>query len=196
MKLTVTTLEGTRQELDASELAHRLLAGESAEEPPQASVYGPDDDADAETTPPPANEPGAIPGVPADGQAAVRRQLNSNRGANHFVKFLESTVSWTGVRLHGKKNRGMAEDDPRDYTDYLRLRRQGSNFGGFAYVYPDIGVVLLRLRYDTDEELHDIAPDAWRLSSGHRQYRVKITILDQVTLEQALQLARIAYDAT
>jgi hypothetical protein len=60
-----------------------------------------------------------------------------------------------------------------------------SSFGGFAYVYAVDGTVNLRLAYDTDEELATVAPDAWRLHAGHREYRVNVNITDDETHNQA-----------
>jgi hypothetical protein len=54
----------------------------------------------------------------------------------------------------------------------------------------------VRLTFDSEEELHAIAPNAGRTFTGHRAYRVLIRIADDETLKQALTLARMAYDRT
>ncbi|NUK85840.1 hypothetical protein [Streptomyces lunaelactis] len=45
--------------------------------------------------------------------------------------------------------------DGLDYGSYLRLRRQGSQMGGFAYVHAETGLVNLRLQL-TEAELNDL----------------------------------------
>lgn len=137
-----------------------------------------------------------IPGVSPDGQAAVQKLLDENPAGELFRAFLAEVTTWPGVAVHGIKLRGSDDTAPRDFTRYLRLRRSGSQLGGFAYGWPVDGSVNMRLNYDTDAELHDLAPAASRTSTGHREYRVWIKIEDEATLEQTITLARIAYDLT
>jgi hypothetical protein len=103
-------------------------------------------------------------------------------------------MAWTGATVIGKNHLGEA----MDYSDYLRLRRVPSRVGGYAYAVPATGVVEFRLTYGSDEELHKIAPHAHRLTRNHRAnvHRVKIRIVDEETLDEAIRLARLAYDAT
>lgn len=61
---------------------------------------------------------------------------------------------------------------------------------------PVDGNVNLRLTVESDEELRRVAPTAWPPTTGHREYRVSIRVTDQDTLDQALQLARSAYELT
>ena len=71
----------------------------------------------------------------------------------------------------------------------------GSSVGGFAYVFPESGHINFRLSFNTDQELATIAPSAWRTQTGHEQYRVTMQLRDE-NLEEALALARMAYDRT
>lgn len=137
-----------------------------------------------------------IPGVSPDGQAAVQKLLDENPSGALFRAFLAEVTTWPDVALHGIKLRGSDNTAPRDFSRYLRLRRSGSQLGGFAYGWPVDGSVNMRLKYDTDAELHELAPAASRTNAGHREYRVWIKIEDEATLEQAVTLARVAYDLT
>ncbi|MEV6553730.1 hypothetical protein AB0M57_34265 [Streptomyces sp. NPDC051597] len=78
----------------------------------------------------------------------------------------------------------------------LRLRKQGSLYGGFAYVYAERNSINLRLSY-TAEELRALGTGSARvLITGAPGYRVSIDLNGQKSLDGALRLARIAYDAT
>jgi hypothetical protein len=207
MKITLIEFDGTAEELDSSIRVGELLdrrsdvrRGRIGPTVPAEAVD--DDDAgvggSAMDTRPPAAPvaPDGVPGVAAEGQESVRRLLKSNPAGELFVEFLAATTSWPSVGAHGIKRKGARAGDPLDYSRYLRLRKQGSQFGGFAYVYALEGTVNLRLSFDSDEELAAIASEAWRVHSGHRKYRVNIRINDERTLKQAVALARLAYDAT
>jgi hypothetical protein len=137
-----------------------------------------------------------VPGVAKEGQDTVKEHLAQNPSGDLFLRYLVEIASWPSVRVHGVKRKSAAAGEPLDYSRYLRLRKDGSRFGGFAYVWAIDGTLNLRLSFDTDEELRAIAPDAWRLHSGHREYRVNIRIEDESTLEQGLKLSRAAYEAT
>lgn len=193
MRVVYLTFEGTPAEFAESPLAalaHSVLADRDGA-PASGSPL-------IVRLPQPAtpDEDGTVvPGVPADGQQTVQQQLRRNPASGHLTFFLSEATTWPNVRVHGKKRRGARASDPLDFTDYLRLRRTGSPVGGFAYVWPDSGVVLFRLPA-LDERSRDIAPAAVETSAGHRQYRVKITIADGDTLAQAIELARLAYEAT
>jgi hypothetical protein len=137
-----------------------------------------------------------LPGVPEEGQRTVQAQLANNPAAEYFRRFLAETAAWSNVVVHGIKPKGTQSGAPIDFTRYLRIRRHGSRFGGFVYTYPVDGHVNFRLAFESDEELHGIAPDAWRSTKGHHQYRTSIRILDEETLRQALELAKMAYKRT
>lgn len=76
------------------------------------------------------------------------------------------------------------------------MRKFGSQYGAFAYTYPVDGLVHLRLNFASEAELKAVAPGAWLTPKGHRAYGVAIRIVDDATLKEALELARLAYDAT
>ena len=204
MKFTWIELEGTPDELKQFRVTGALFdrLSDRAVRVPD-SDFDPDADdaaaemADAEASADAApSGPGTIPGVPADGQAAVRAQLDENRASDLFEQFLAETSSWPSVKVVGIKIRRSPAGAPLDYTRYLRVRKEGSQLGAFAYVTPSLGLIEPRLHYDTDAELSAIAPLARRHSKGHSEYRVVISIVDQETLEQAIALARLAYDRT
>ncbi|MFJ4189461.1 hypothetical protein [Kitasatospora sp. NPDC089509] len=192
MKVTFIQVEGTADELDASEVGKQLIAAMGVG-PAPVSRLTVEDDA-------PANNSWQslpIPGLAAEGQAEVKKLLTRNPAAEQFISFLKRTTSWPNATLHGVKRKTHQEGEPLDYSDYLRLRRQGSQLGGFAYVYADTGVVNLRLNYDSDAGiLHSFAPDAYIVPKGHRAYRVSVQITDESTLRQALELAEMAYKLT
>lgn len=201
--------EGTVDELDTSSTVAELLrgvpetasvTGDRADVP--AHVVEADDaaatqsDEEAEERPAPVSLDDSVPGIAEEGQETVRRAIDRNPNGELFLDFLRETTAWPSVRAHGIKRKGALPGDPLDYHRYLRLRKQGSAFGGFAYVYAADGVCNFRLNYATDAELVEVAPDAWRLKTGHREYRVSIHITDAATLRQAIDLARLAYDKT
>jgi hypothetical protein len=200
MEISVIKFVGTVEELDSSALVAEAIAGRrgDAEATDLADVINADegDDADFEAGTVP-DSPDAIPGVPEEGQPVVRRLLNSNPAAEYFMKYLETITAWPSVGpVHGIKRKGGKKGDPLDYTRYLRARKQGSHFGGFTYAAPIDGKADIRLVFGSDEELAAIAPAAERKHGGHREYRVMIKIVDQDTLDQAIKLARMAYDRT
>lgn len=200
MRINIVEIDGSVDEVDSSKAVAELLARVKSASVGQAGrlVHV----AEVERSGPPAAdsvrtaETGTLPGVPAEGQAAVRRLLERNAAQGLLVKFLAVTAAWPSVKVHGVKSKGALAGEPLDYTRYLRLRKQRSRFGGFAYVWPSDGTVNMRLRYDTDADLATVAPDARRLDSGHPEYRVSIRIVDEHRLKQALDLAQRAYDAT
>jgi hypothetical protein len=122
--------------------------------------------------------------------------LNKNPAGDHFVQFLAATTSWPHVKVHGIKPKAHVTGTPLDYSRYLRVRKQGSQYGGFAYGHPATGYVLVRLNFVTDDDKNSVAPDALLTPQGHREYGVAITITDDSTLKQAIELARMAYDRT
>lgn len=162
----------------------------------RSSDIDPDADDAAAEAEAAAEGPDAIPGVPLDGQAAVRAQLDQNAAGDLFEEFLAETSSWPSASVIGIKPRRSPAGAPLDYTRYLRVRKVGSPKGAFAYATPSSGLVEPRLNFGTDAELHAIAPQAWRHDKSHEAYRVNIEIVDRATLEQAIALARLAYDRT
>ncbi|WP_155846906.1 hypothetical protein [Arthrobacter sp. 131MFCol6.1] len=196
MKFNHIEIEATVEELEASPVLVKLLTGlarRSSESHEYDDEFESADDESREHT----NVDGAdVPGVASAGQSVVKAQLASNPAAEHFRRFLAEASGWPDVAVHGIKPKGSQAGAPLDYTRYLRIRRTGSQLGGFAYVYAVDGHVNFRLAFDSNEELHSIAPGAWRPTTGHRAYRVSIRIIDQSTLDQALQLARTAYERT
>lgn len=181
MKLTVFQFEGTAAELDASQAVQQLIAQGAA----------------AATIPAVASDPATIPGVADEGQPTVRALLRANPAADHFVEFLAEATAWPDVKVHGIKRQRAEAQSALDYGDYLRVRRQGSPKGAFAYVYAHNGVINLRLPYDTEDTLLTrLAPTAYRLEGGNPEYRISVRIVDEKTRAQAVQLAKVAYDRT
>ncbi|MBB4796281.1 hypothetical protein BJY54_006985 [Streptomyces nodosus] len=185
MKLTVFQFEGTPEELDASELLQKLT-GQSHS---AVSVVV---DADQNITP-----SARIPGVAEEGQETVRDLLARSPAPELFVRFLEETTRWDNVVVHGIKRKNAQSGAPLDYGRYLRLRKQGSQFGGFAYVYPECSSINLRLNY-TDERLKSLGiTNARTLHTGHPEYRVSFDLTGgEPSLTDALRLAELAYNAT
>ncbi|MCB8908449.1 MULTISPECIES: hypothetical protein [unclassified Streptomyces] len=183
MKVTVFQFEGTPEELDASE-ALRLLTTRGAVAADRVATVGS------------AGVLGQVPGVPEEGQETVSRLVERGPAPELFLAFLKETVTWPKVGVHGIKRQKAAADEPLDYSHYLRLRKQGSQLGGFAYVYAERSSINLRLSY-TEQELQDMGVTSARiLTTGNREYRVSVDLRDQASLDAALHLARIAYDAT
>jgi hypothetical protein len=210
MKINIVAIEATPEEIDSSTVLADALARITGQAPADrgddphtvsAEDVEADDaaadlaDAEAAETPAPTT-PAAVPGVAGEGQAVVRGLLDHNPAGELFVQFLAETTSWPNVKAIGIKRKGHVPGTALDYSRYLRLRKQRSHFGGFAYVYAVDGLVNLRLTFASDAELAEIAPDAWLLEKGHREYRVSIRVTDESTLKQAVDLARMAYDRT
>ena len=206
MKIRSVEIEATLDEVDASTVLSQLvarLAGEPAVGDTD-TVTVEDGDADkavaeqtaAEAAETPAESPNAVPGVATEGQSTVRGLLGKNRAGDHFVRFLAETIGWPHVNVHGIKPKGHVTGTPLDYSRYLRVRKQGSQYGGFAYAYPVDGWVSLRLNFATEDDKNAVAPDAKLTPKGHREYGVGITITDDSTLKQAIELAHMAYDRT
>ncbi|MEW2255891.1 hypothetical protein [Streptomyces sp. NPDC047869] len=195
MKLTYFCFEGTPEELDASELVHKLVHQQSApahaaRQAPTVAAH-PDNDEEVDFR---WLIEGDVPGVAEEGQETVKAQLAFNPAAQQFIHFLAEAGSWKSVGVHGIKRKTWREGDSLDYSGYLRLRRKGSQYGGFAYAFASTGVINFRLRHS--DEIKELAPDAYALTTGHRQYRVSIQVRDEETLRQALALAELAYSAT
>lgn len=185
MKVTVFQFEGTPEELDASqvlkELAdqHRGPVSVVTEESRDSGML-----------------PARIPGVAEEGQETVRQLLGRSPAPGLFVRFLEETARWDNVGVYGIKRKNALPDAPLDYSRYLRLRRQGSQFGGFAYVYAEYSTINLRLNY-SQQQLDELGIKSARtLTTGHREYRVSVDLTDETSLADALQLAELAYNAT
>ncbi|MFE9701614.1 MULTISPECIES: hypothetical protein [unclassified Streptomyces] len=137
-----------------------------------------------------------LPGVADEGQETVRALLRGSPARGLFVRFLAEATQWENVKVHGIKRQNAQPGAPLDYSRYLRLRRQGSQLGGFAYVYAERSSINLRLNH-TREQLDAIgATQARTLVTGHRAYRVSIDLTDETSLTQALHLAELAYAAT
>ncbi|MFI0013018.1 hypothetical protein ACH475_14085 [Streptomyces globisporus] len=188
VKLTVFQFEGTAEELDASQALRELTQPRHG----MTTVVRTQGPATAKS---PAGTL-HVPGVADEGQDVVRALLRRSPAADLFVRFLREATGWDNVAVHGIKRKGAQPGDPLDYSDYLRLRRQGSQMGGFAYVYAEHSVVNLRLscsRHELDEMGATLARTR---DTGHQSYRVSVDLKDEASLEQALQLARTAYDQT
>ncbi|WP_179894605.1 hypothetical protein [Streptomyces sp. f150] len=195
MKLIYFSFEGTPQELDASEVLRELVQQQSGtvDTPRRTPRVVADSDSD-DAVDFGWRVEGDIPGLADEGQGTVKAQLAFNPAAQQFIDFIAETSSWESVGVHGIKRKTWQEGDPLDYSGYLRLRRKGSQFGGFAYAFASTGVINFRLQHS--DEIAELAPDAHRLTTGHRRYRVGMQIRDERTLKQALALAERAYDAT
>ncbi|MET8806387.1 hypothetical protein [Streptomyces sp. NPDC004546] len=195
MKLTYVCVEGTPQELDASEVIRQLVQQQSGtvdavRRAPRVVVDpASDDEFDCGWL-----VEGDVPGVAEEGQSTVKAQLAFNPAAQQFLDFMTEAASWESVGVHGIKRKTWQEGDPLDYMGYLRLRRKGSQYGGFVYAFPSTGVINFRLQYS--DEIAELAPNAYPLTKGNYQYRVNIQIHDGSTLKQALALAQLAYNAT
>ncbi|MGX5209422.1 hypothetical protein ACWKT3_12060 [Streptomyces violaceus] len=195
MKFTYVCVEGTPQELDASEVVRQLVqqpsgAVDTVRRTPRV-VVDPESDDEVDFG---WLVEGDVPGVAEEGQSTVKAQLAFNPAAQQFLDFMAEATSWENVGVHGIKRKAWQEGDPLDYTGYLRLRRQGSQYGGFVYAFASTGVINFRLQYS--DEIAELAPDAYSLSKGNPQYRVNVQIHDESALKQALALAELAYDAT
>ncbi|MFD8462371.1 hypothetical protein ACFV27_25590 [Streptomyces antimycoticus] len=184
MKLTVFQFEGTPEELDASHVLRKLTdQGERAASAAAEPVPG-------------TTLPAVIPGVAEEGQETVRQLLARSPAPALFIRFLEETSRWDNVGVHGVKRKNAQHGAPLDYSRYLRLRRQGSQLGGFAYVYAEHSTVNLRLNY-SKQQLEDMGITTARtLTTGHREYRVSVDLTSEQSLADALQLAELAYSAT
>lgn len=185
MKVTVFQFEGTPEELDASqvlkELAdqHRGPVSAAPQDRPDNGIL-----------------PTRIPGVADEGQETVRQLLGRSPAPGLFVRFLEKTTQWDNVGVYGIKRKNALPDAPLDYSRYLRLRRQGSQYGGFAYVYAEYSTINLRLNH-SQQQLDELGITSARtLTTGHREYRVSVDLTDETSLTDALQLAELAYNAT
>ncbi|MCU1601369.1 MAG: hypothetical protein JWO22_2078 [Frankiales bacterium] len=197
-------IEATPEELDASSVVADLLAAVGSRMSERAPAVVPadvveEDDAEAgdgDGATAPVDGPSAIPGVAAEGQATLLDLLARNPAGDLFVRFLAETTSWPAAGAHGIKRKSAPAGSPLDSSRYLRLRKQGSQLGGFAYVFAADGLVNVRLRFDSDEELKTVASRAGRIHKGHPEYRVNIRITDEDSLIQAIDLARRAYDLT
>ncbi|MEU2100362.1 hypothetical protein ABZ741_38850 [Streptomyces globisporus] len=108
----------------------------------------------------------------------------------------EEATRWENVKVHGIKRQDSQPGASLDYSRYLGLRRQGSQFGGFAYVYAENSRITLRL-HRTRHQLDAIGATRARTRiTAHRAYRVSIDLTDETSLTQALHLAELAYAAT
>ncbi|MFF4037412.1 hypothetical protein [Streptomyces sp. NPDC001816] len=195
MKLTYVCVEGTPQELDASEVIRQLVQPQSGtvdtvRRAPRV-VVDPESDDEVDFG---WLVEGDVPGVAEEGQSTVKAQLAFNPAAQQFLDFMTEAASWESVGVHGIKRKTWQEGDPLDYTGYLRLRRKGSQYGGFVYAFPSTGVINFRLQYS--DEIAELALNSYPLTKGNYQYRVNIQIHDESTLKQALSLAELAYNAT
>ncbi|MFG3172340.1 SAV_2336 N-terminal domain-related protein [Streptomyces sp. NPDC048200] len=140
--------------------------------------------------------PTHIPGVADEGQEAVRQLLDRSPAPELFVRFLEETTRWDNVCVYGIKRKNALPDAALDYSSYLRLRRQGSQFGGFAYAYAEYSSINLRLSY-SQQQLDELGIKSARIrTTGNREYRVSVDLTDETSLLDALQLAELAYTAT
>ncbi|MFF9378855.1 hypothetical protein ACF1BB_30595 [Streptomyces griseoluteus] len=186
--MTVFQFEGTAEELDASQALREL----TQRDPGTTTVV-------RQSGPTSSAIPGAmsrVPGVAEEGQETVRALLGRSPAPELFVRFLAEATGWENVGVHGIKRKHAQPGAPLDYSRYLRLRRQGSLLGGFAYVFAERSSINLRLNH-TREQLDEMgATQARVLVTGHRAYRVSVDLTNEESLAQALQLAGLAYNAT
>lgn len=188
MKLTVFQFEGTAEELDASQALRELTQPNRG----TTTVVQQSGQTATDTL----STASRIPGVADEGQETVRALLRRSPAPELFVRFLAEATRWENVGVHGIKRKDAQPGAPLDYSRYLRLRRQGSQLGGFAYVFAEHSRINLRLDH-TREQLNELgAVQARTLFTGHRAYRVSVDLTDEASLVQALQLANRAYNAT
>jgi len=190
MKIRVLEVEGTAEEIASSDVAQRLLQNL----PPTIHVETEDDSDDEDTTQVAGTPRRRVPGVPPEGQRAVKNSLKDCGNPENFMRFLEEVLSWGDVDLHGVKPKGSRAGEPVEYTRYLRLKKQGSRLGAICYVHPYNGGVHLRLAFDSEEALHEAAPTASVYRSGSEAYQVWAETGTDEELKDALELARRAYE--
>lgn len=183
MKLTVFQFEGTPEELDASQAVRKLVEQRRDTVAPPAGQLG-------------GVTPVSVPGLAEEGQETVRGLLRRSPAPELFIRFMATATAWDNVGVHGIRRKGASQGDPLDYSRYLRLRKQGSQLGGFAYVYAEYSTINLRLSLDA-AALRELGVTAARvLTTGHRAYRVSVDLTGETSLDDALRLAELAYDAT
>ncbi|MEV8457569.1 hypothetical protein AB0467_33615 [Streptomyces sp. NPDC052095] len=186
--MTVFQFAGTPEELDASQALRELTQPQEG----STSVVRTSRLAD------PADEslPSLVPGVPAEGQDTVQALLQHSPAPELFVRFLAVAAGWDRVFVHGIKRKDAPAGAPLDYSRYLRMRKQGSQKGGFAYVYPERSSINLRLNH-TAQQLEELSITTARtLATGYPEYRVSVDLSEEQSLNDALQLAELAYSAT
>jgi hypothetical protein len=193
MKISILEVEATPAELEAAPAV--LAALQRLGSSPRAIAIARDEtSSDVPRAPAVPRGDQYVPGVADEGQDVVRALLLRNPAAERFRDFLGETTSWPKVAAFGVKRKSRRPSDPLDYSDYLRLRKQGSSVGGFAYTWPESGRITFRLKL-TDDELSAVATSARTVQAGHREYRVVIDLRHD-NLDEALALARRAYELT
>lgn len=109
MKLKHIEIEATIEELENSPVLAELLAGLAR---PTGLQYDEAESLDEEGAEFPDIDGPNVPGVPTDGQPAVKAQLAGNPAAEYFRRFLAEASSWPKVAVHGIKPKGSKAGAP------------------------------------------------------------------------------------
>lgn len=171
MKVTYWQVEGSAEELESAPVIRGLL--ESLRD--NGKPVPPTSDAEAESATP----------LPAEAHVFLEEWFPSGEAREAAEAFIRGCLEFGDVRAE----RGRSSRTSSGYGRYLRLHRRGAPVGAYAYVRGNSARVTLRLQRDAAENRQFAhARDAKGV------YRVIAPISKREHVDEALDLARLAYD--
>lgn len=135
-----------------------------------------------------ADEPASWSAVPADLRQHIADHSPSAESQRRVMRFVGEVLSWGGVEAV----RGKSSTRPDGRTRYIMLRNTGPRpFGAFCYLKPTNGAAEFRLTQSEVEcnefiVFRDVRPD--------HAYQIKVPLLSDEAVDEALKLARKALD--
>ena len=176
MKVRIIELEGTPEELAESpylrDLASKPVGAPGDDLPGGSAERGPL-----------ANYPEVLDALDQRAPRGEPRRL--------LEVFLSEVLSWGDVEP--RRGKSTKTDDAK--TRYIRLHRRGSAQGAFVYLYPARVSMRLRLQHE------DITGTKFagkrkvdRTGEAPNPYQVRLDLRSQAAVEEAIALARKAYD--
>lgn len=170
MRITVTTIDCTPEELATSPQLHSFLAGERTPARPM-DVTG-------------DNAP-----IPGDIAEFIQDRSSGGATRKRVERVVSEVLAWESTEAAV----GTSERSADGRSPYLMLRRLPRRVGAFAYVKPRNGGLTLRLTEDDVEGL-DLVHAYRNDSRPSAKYQINCPLRDDGTIDEALQLLQVAYE--
>lgn len=170
MRITVTTIDCTPEELATSPQLNRFLAGERTPAGPVDVV-------------------GHGASIPDDIAEFIQDRSSGGATRQRVERVVSEVLAWDSTEAAV----GTSERSADGRSPYLMLRRLPRRVGAFAYLKPRNGGMTLRLTEEDIEGLELL--HAYRNDSRpSAKYQINCPLRDDGAIDEALQLLHLAYE--
>jgi hypothetical protein len=177
MRITIATVDGTPEELASLPEELRSMLSGFRQESGTGGVQPSQESADLGT-----------PEVGAELRDFIRDRARSEATRVLVERYAAELLSWDGT--HSELGRSSQTAD--GLGDMFMIKRTGTAYGGFVYVYPGTTRVTFRL---ADEESTGRRHGYKRNVKPEDHYQVSLKLRSDEALAEAVELARAAVEA-